>query len=339
MRADTPRIVPLTCHGHSRPITHLSFSSIVDDDQYYLISACKDNNPMLRDGMTGDWIGTFIGHKGAVWSSRLSSDARIAATGSADFTARIWDPQTGECLYVLTHNHIVRAVSFPIQTNPQCVATGAQDKTLKIFDLSRGGSAASPDQVNGASPVTATTTSEGHEIGAGQHGGSIKSIVWNVDYNILTTACEDKTIRWWDLRVQRMIASVKTERDITSCELSTNKAEDSNPGILSVAAGQSCLFFDAGRPGELIKQVNFDHEVASVAINPATGRFVTGGGKDTWVRVWDFAQEKELEVLKGHHGPIWSTAFSPDGKIYATGSEDGTIKLWKACKEPYGLWR
>jgi hypothetical protein len=38
---ETPRVVPLTCHGHSRPITHLSFSSIVDDDQYYLISACK----------------------------------------------------------------------------------------------------------------------------------------------------------------------------------------------------------------------------------------------------------------------------------------------------------
>lgn len=49
------KAVPLTCHGHSRPITHLSFSSVLEDDQYYLISACKDNNPMLRDGVTGDW--------------------------------------------------------------------------------------------------------------------------------------------------------------------------------------------------------------------------------------------------------------------------------------------
>jgi len=36
--------VPLTCHGHSRPVTHLSFSGVVGsvgDDEYYLISACK----------------------------------------------------------------------------------------------------------------------------------------------------------------------------------------------------------------------------------------------------------------------------------------------------------
>lgn len=39
--ADIPKVVPLTCHGHSRPVPHINFSSTVEDDQYYLISACK----------------------------------------------------------------------------------------------------------------------------------------------------------------------------------------------------------------------------------------------------------------------------------------------------------
>ncbi len=55
------RVIPLTCSGHTRPVVHLSFSPMLEDEgQYFLISSCKDGNPMLRNWL-GDWVGTFIG--------------------------------------------------------------------------------------------------------------------------------------------------------------------------------------------------------------------------------------------------------------------------------------
>jgi serine-threonine kinase receptor-associated protein len=238
-------------------------------------------------------------------------------------SSKVWDTHTGEALHTLTHNHIVRAVAFPNQARPQIVATGGMEKKLRIFDLSDNAS-------SDAAPPS-------YEIGAGVHGGTIKSIVWGSDPNILITAAEDKKVRWWDLRQQQTIGEHAVEGVVGTCELDNTSSD----GVLSVAAGKSVYFFDSKSPASLIKSIKTPYDIASVALHSGQRKFVTGGSSqnDTWVRVWDFDEEKELETNKGHHGPIWSASFSPDGKLYATGSEDGTVKLWKFTSGAYGLWR
>jgi WD40 repeat protein len=46
------------------------------------------------------------------------------------------------------------------------------------------------------------------------------------------------------------------------------------------------------------------------------------------IKVWDTVTGQELFNLKGHSRSIHSLAFSPDGKILASGSRDKSVKLW-----------
>ena len=179
------------------------------------------------------------------------------------------------------------------------MATGGAEKKLRIFDMNR------PD-----SPL---------EVGPQAHAGTIKSIVWS-DANTLVSASDDKKLRWWDVRAPELICDFCVSELIGSCELSPEG------NLISATAGKSVYFFEAASR-RLIKSMTTPHEVSSVALHQATRRFITGGTSDTWVRIYNYDTEQELEVYKGHHGSIWSVAFSSDGKLYATGSEDGTIKL------------
>jgi WD40 repeat protein len=52
---------------------------------------------------------------------------------------------------------------------------------------------------------------------------------------------------------------------------------------------------------------------------------------DYSAKVYDIAKRLELFELKGHKGAVWAVAISPCGETIATGSWDGTVKLWSAA--------
>jgi WD40 repeat protein len=53
----------------------------------------------------------------------------------------------------------------------------------------------------------------------------------------------------------------------------------------------------------------------------------SGSGDDTII-IWDAKSGEKLKTLEGDSDSVESVSWSPDGKYLASGSWDGTVKIW-----------
>ena len=99
--------------------------------------------------------------------------------------------------------------------------------------------------------------------------------------------------------------------------------------LLASGADQTVIVWDTqiGRQKCALKQ--FHATINRCCFNPDGTRLAVAAvaptGVDAWVSIWDMATGQEVLSFKGVGS---SMAFSPDGRRFAAGADDGTITIW-----------
>lgn len=194
---------------------------------------------MLRLGDTGDWVGTFEGHKGAVWGVALNRDATLAASGAADFSAKVWNALSGEEMLSFQHNHIVKSVAFDEAS--QHLLTGNNEKLIRVFDVNQV-------EVN---PI---------ETYAG-HSGAIKRALFCRNDKCIVSCAEDKVLRIWDRSSGTEVQQLEFAANPSNIEISRDNT------ILTVTNGSNVTFFEM-ESFKKIKEITVPTRLAASSLHP-----------------------------------------------------------------------
>lgn len=85
----------------------------------------------------GEVLQALAGHSKPITTAALSSDGRLAVTGSGDRSVRLWNLEDGRCLHNLEgHTDLVESVV--LSSDCSLAFSGSRDKTVRIWQVSTG---------------------------------------------------------------------------------------------------------------------------------------------------------------------------------------------------------
>ncbi|KAE8541263.1 eukaryotic translation initiation factor 3 subunit I [Cryptococcus gattii VGV] len=317
---------PIILQGHERSLNQIVFNSEGD----LLFSASKDSVVNAWYTSNGERLGTYggikggDGHNGSVWTVAVDSQTRFLLTGGADNAMKLWEVKTGECLYTWEFLTAVKRVAWNEDDDKFLSITeqrSGQPSVIRIFSINR-----EAPRSQSTTPLTEMRLT----------GSRATVAIWAPLSDYIITGHESGKIAKYDVKTGEEVQAVEDEHSglISDIQLSPDGTY-----FITASKDKTARLWDI-ETLEVMKVYATETPVNSAVITPDRPYIILGGGQDamnvttTSQRAGKFESrffhklfEEEVGRVKGHFGPINTLAVHPQGRAYASGAEDGFVRV------------